>query len=151
MVLIAEDSKIQAKILENRLIQAGYAVHVAHDGAAAIEMARRQKPNVIISDIEMPRMTGYEFCRAVKQDPALRDVPVILLSTLSEAVDIIKGLDAGADNYVTKPYDPNYLLARVESLLKSPVSDGDAGSGNANWPSLWPARPIASSRGASRC
>lgn len=127
VALIAEDSKIQAKVLENRLIQAGYVVRVAHDGAAAIEMARQQKPNVIISDIEMPRMTGYEFCRAVKQDAALRDVPVILLSTLSEAVDIIKGLDAGADNYVTKPYDPNYLLARVDALLKTPVHEGPAG------------------------
>src|SRR5579862_900491 len=97
-VLIAEDSKIQAKILENRLIAAGYTVRVAHDGAAAFELARQQKPTVIISDIEMPRMTGYEFCRAVKHDPDLCDVPVILLSTLSEAVDIIKGLDAGADN-----------------------------------------------------
>ena len=129
VALIAEDSKIQAKILENRLTQAGYVVRVAHDGTAAIEMARQQKPNVIISDIEMPRMTGYEFCRAVKQDPNLRDVPVVLLSTLSEAVDIIKGLDAGADNYVTKPYDPNYLLARVDSLLKSPVSESDTGAG----------------------
>jgi len=130
VVLIAEDSRIQAKILENRLTAAGYVVRVAHDGAAAIDMARQEKPTVIISDIEMPRMSGYEFCRAVKQDPNLRGVPVILLSTLSEAVDIIKGLDAGADNYVTKPYDPNYLLARVDSLLKSPVSDGDAVSGS---------------------
>lgn len=129
LALIAEDSRMQAKILENRLTQAGYLVRVAHDGAAALELARRQKPDVIISDIEMPQMTGYEFCRAVKHDPKLRNVPVVLLSTLSEAVDIIKGLDAGADNYVTKPYDPNYLLARVESLLKSPVSEGEPGAG----------------------
>lgn len=128
--LIAEDSRIQAKILENRLTQAGYSVRVAGDGAAAFEMARQEKPNVIISDIEMPRMTGYEFCRLVKQEPTLRDVPVILLSTLSEAVDIIKGLDAGADNYVTKPYDPNYLLSRVDSLLKVPVSNADVGPEN---------------------
>jgi sigma-B regulation protein RsbU (phosphoserine phosphatase) len=129
-VLIAEDSKIQAKILENRLIAAGYTVRVAHDGAAALELARQQKPTLIISDIEMPRMTGYEFCRAVKEDSDLRGVPVILLSTLSEAVDIIKGLDAGADNYVTKPYDPNYLLARVDSLLKTPVSDNADATGD---------------------
>lgn len=129
IALIAEDSRIQAKVLEGRLIEAGYIVRVASDGAEAIEMARREKPHVIISDIEMPRMTGYEFCRAVKQDSNLRDVPVVLLSTLSDAVDIIRGLDAGADNYVTKPYDPTYLLSRVESLLKSPVGDDDAGSG----------------------
>lgn len=127
VALIAEDSRIQAKILESRLQQAGYTVHVGADGAAALELARQHKPDVIISDIEMPRMTGYEFCRAVKQDPALSDVPVILLSTLADSVDIIKGLDAGADNYVTKPYDPNYLLARVDALLKTPVDDAAPG------------------------
>ena len=129
IALIAEDSRIQAKILESWLTGAGYVVSVAQDGAQAIEMARARKPHVIISDIEMPRMNGYDFCRAVKQDQALRDVPVILLSTLAEAVDIIKGLDAGADNYVTKPYDPSYLLARVDSLLKSPLGNGESTPG----------------------
>jgi len=123
VALIAEDSRIQARVLEGRLTQAGYSVHVAADGAAALAMARRRKPDVIISDIEMPKMSGYDFCRAVKQDPALKDVPVMLLSTLNDPVDIIKGLDAGADNYVTKPYDLNYLLARIDSLLSSPVRD----------------------------
>ncbi|HEX7379302.1 MAG TPA: SpoIIE family protein phosphatase [Pirellulales bacterium] len=123
LVLIAEDSRIQAKILESRLAQSGYEVLVGNDGAAALELARRRRPDIIISDIEMPRMTGYELCHAVKHDATLSDVPVILLSTLADSVDIIKGLDAGADNYVTKPYDPNYLLARVESLLKTPLDD----------------------------
>ncbi len=127
VALIAEDSRIQAKILESRLQQAGFTVHVGGDGAAALELARRHRPDIIISDIEMPRMTGYEFCRAVKEDPKLRDVPVILLSTLADAVDIIKGLDAGADNYVTKPYDPAYLLGRVDALLKTPVDDAAPG------------------------
>ena len=121
VALIAEDSKIQAKVLQQRLAQAGYTVHVAHDGAAAYEEARRYKPHIIVSDIEMPRMSGYDFCRAVKQDPGLRHTPVILLSTLTDPHDIIKGLDAGADNYVTKPYDPNYLLARMESLRQTPL------------------------------
>ena len=127
VALIAEDSRIQAKILESRLQQAGYIVHVGGDGAAALDLAQQHKPDVIISDIEMPRMTGYEFCRAVKQDPALSDVPVILLSTLADSVDIIKGLDAGADNYVTKPYDPNYLLARVDALRNTPVDEAAPG------------------------
>lgn len=120
--LIAEDSRIQAKILENRLIQGGYEVAVAGDGGKALELARQRKPDIIISDIEMPRVTGYEFCRSVKQDPQLRHVPVILLSTLSEPEDIIRGLDAGADNYVTKPYDHNYLLSRIEALRSNPIT-----------------------------
>lgn len=73
----------------------------------------------------MPHVTGYEFCRAVKHDPTLCSVPVILLSTLSEAEDIIRGLDAGADNYVTKPYDTGYLLARIEALRSTPVATGE--------------------------
>jgi sigma-B regulation protein RsbU (phosphoserine phosphatase) len=122
VALIAEDSRIQAKVLETRLTEAGYVVQVAHDGAAAVEAVRKRQPDIIISDIEMPRMTGYEFCRTVKHDPALCHIPVILLSTLSEAEDIIKGLDAGADNYVTKPYDLKYLLGRIEALRQTPVA-----------------------------
>ena len=70
----------------------------------------------------MPVMTGYELCKAVKNDPNLQTIPFILLSTLSEAEDIIKGLDSGADNYVTKPYDPQYLISRVASLLETPLA-----------------------------
>src|SRR5262249_58305886 len=121
VVLIAEDSKMQAKVLQQRLAHAGCPLHGAQDGAAAYEEARRHKPHIIVSDIEMPRMSGYDFCRAVKQDPGLRHIPVILLSTLTDPHDIIKGLDAGADNYVTKPYDPNYPLARMESLRQTPL------------------------------
>ena len=101
-------------------------MRVAGDGEAALQLAREAKPDVVISDIEMPRMTGYELCRSLKQSPQLRDVPVVLLSTLADAEDIIRGLDAGADNYVTKPYDPKFLVARVESLLQTPLTfDGD--------------------------
>lgn len=120
--LIAEDSRIQAKFLEQILVRAGFSVRAAGDGHAALQMAREAKPDVVISDIEMPRMTGYELCRTLKQSPQLRDVPVVLLSTLADAEDIIRGLDAGADNYVTKPYDPKFLIARIESLLQTPLT-----------------------------
>ena len=123
-VLIAEDSRIQAKILQRRLIEAGHVVRWGENGAEALKLAREQRPDIIISDIEMPEMTGYEFCKAVKGDPALRGVPFILLSTLSDPIDIIRGLDAGADNYVTKPYEPDYLLGRMQSLLASPIDEG---------------------------
>jgi phosphoserine phosphatase RsbU/P len=120
-VLIAEDSRIQAKILEQFLVQAGYQVRVASDGAAALRSAQEDRPDVVVSDIEMPHMNGYELCRAIKHSPDLSNVPVVLLSTLSDAEDIIRGLDAGADNYVTKPYDPKYLIGRLESLLETPM------------------------------
>jgi len=122
-VLIAEDSRIQAKMLQRRLVEAGHAVRWGETGADALALARERRPDIIVSDIEMPVMTGYEFCKAVKTDPALRTVPFILLSTLADPIDIIRGLDAGADNYVTKPYEPDFLLARMQSLLASPLAD----------------------------
>ncbi len=127
-VLIAEDSRMQAKMLQRRLVEAGHAVRWAENGSDALAMARERRPDIIVSDIEMPVMTGYEFCKAVKTDPALRTVPFILLSTLADPIDIIRGLDAGADNYVTKPYEPEYLLGRMQSLLATPLADEDEGS-----------------------
>ena len=124
-VLIAEDNRLQAKILEDRLVRAGYRVRVGRDGAEALRLAREQRPDIIVSDIEMPIMTGHELCRAIKSDEELRTVPLILLSTLSEPQDIIRGLDCGADNYVTKPYRPEYLMSRMESLLQTPLGHHD--------------------------
>jgi sigma-B regulation protein RsbU (phosphoserine phosphatase) len=124
-VLIAEDSRMQAKILQKRLVDAGHTVRWAENGSLALDMARERRPDIIISDIEMPVATGYDFCKAVKSDPSLRSIPFILLSTLSDPVDIIRGLDAGADNYVTKPYEPDYLLGRVAALLATPLGDED--------------------------
>ncbi|MEI6257078.1 MAG: fused response regulator/phosphatase [Planctomycetota bacterium] len=132
-VLIAEDSRIQAKMLNRWLVEAGHTVRWGETGAHALALARERRPDIIVSDIEMPVMTGYEFCKAVKTDPTLRTVPFILLSTLADPIDIIRGLDAGADNYVTKPYEPAFLLARIQSLLASPLEE--AGDGD-NTPML---------------
>jgi phosphoserine phosphatase RsbU/P len=127
-VVIAEDSRIQARMLIRRLEEAGHTVRWGETGALALALAKERRPDIIISDIEMPEMTGYEFCKAAKSDPALKTVPFILLSTLSDPIDIIRGLDAGADNYVTKPYEPDYLLGRMNSLLASPLESADDGS-----------------------
>ncbi len=124
-VVIAEDSRIQARMLQKRLTEAGHTVRWGENGALALALVKERRPDVIISDIEMPEMTGYEFCKAVKTDAALKTIPLILLSTLSDPIDIIRGLDAGADNYVTKPYDPDYLLGRMASLLATPIDSGD--------------------------
>ena len=112
-------------MLRKRLVEAGYDVRVGVNGAEALALIRERPPQIIISDIEMPEMTGFELCHAVKTDPALKRIPLILLSTLSSPEDIIQGLHAGADNYVTKPYEAAYLLGRVESLLNTPISQDD--------------------------
>ena len=124
-VVIAEDSRIQARMLIRRLEEAGHTVRWGETGSQALALVRERRPDIIVSDIEMPEMTGYEFCKAVKSDPALRTIPFILLSTLADPIDIIRGLDAGADNYVTKPYEPEYLLGRMRSLLATPLESAD--------------------------
>jgi len=124
-VLIAEDSKIQARMLIRRLEEAGHTVRWGENGKLALDLLRERRPDIIVSDIEMPEMTGYEFCKTVKTDATFRTIPFILLSTLSDPIDIIRGLDAGADNYVTKPYEPSYLLGRIDALLATPLEADD--------------------------
>lgn len=128
-VMIAEDSPIQAEILRRRLNEHGFTVRVGVDGADALEQIRARKPTILVSDIEMPTLDGYELCSAVKRDPQLQDVPVILLSSLSDPEDIVRGLHAGADNYVTKPYEPAYLISRIHALLESASDNGSNGNG----------------------
>ena len=129
-IVIAEDSRVQAKVLQQRLNGAGYEAYVGLNGALALELVKQHRPDVVVSDIEMPTMTGYELCRAIKQDTDLRHTPVILLSTLAEAEDIIRGLDAGADNYITKPFDTNYLISRIEALRTTPLADAESATTN---------------------
>lgn len=119
-VLVVEDSALQAAMLRKLLVADGYVVTVASDGRQALEKLEEELPLVIISDIDMPEMNGYELCRAVKSQARTRHIPVILLTNLGDPRNVIEGLQAGADNYVTKPYDNLGLLARVESLRLSP-------------------------------
>ena len=123
VIVIAEDSRVQGKVLQQRLIAAGYDAHIGLNGELALELVNQLKPDLVVSDIEMPKMNGYELCSAIKQSPELRHIPVILLSTLNDAEDIIRGLAAKADNYITKPYDINFLVARIEDLRTNPVVD----------------------------
>ena len=116
-ILIAEDSRTQAEQLAFLLEQHGYRVTIAADGKQALLAAQAQKPTLIISDIVMPEMDGYELCKAIKSDEKLKDIPVILVTTLSDSRDVIRGLECGADNFIRKPYDERYLLSRINYLL----------------------------------
>ncbi len=121
-ILVVDDSRVQSKVLKNLLQDRGYAVRAAADGREALDMVREKKPTLIISDIVMPVMNGYDLCFALKQDEMLRDVPVILLTSLADTSDIVLGLMARADYYLTKPYSPEYLLSTITDLLKQPPS-----------------------------
>ena len=116
-ILIAEDSLTQAQRLERILQQHGYHVTVTSNGRLALESARRRKPTLIISDVVMPDMDGYELCRQIKSDASLADIPLILVTTLSDPQEVIRGLECRADNFILKPYDETYLLNRVRFVL----------------------------------
>jgi diguanylate cyclase (GGDEF)-like protein/PAS domain S-box-containing protein len=117
-ILIVEDSATQAQHLAYLLrTEGGYRVRIAGDGAAGLAAARERAPTMIVSDISMPVMDGFTMCQEVKKDPALRDIPVILLTSLTSLYDVIRGLDCGADNFIRKPYDGKYLLGRVRFIL----------------------------------
>ncbi len=125
-ILIVDDSRVQSKLLKDLLQNRGYLVRAAADGREALDMAREKKPTLIISDVVMPIMNGYDMCLALKQDEALREVPVILLTSLSDTSDIVLGLMARADYYLTKPYSPDYLLDTIKEVLQQPVLPPDA-------------------------
>jgi signal transduction histidine kinase len=116
-ILIAEDSPTQAQRLRYILEQQGYRVTAAVNGRLALEAAQQRKPALILSDIVMPEMDGYELSRRVKSDPNLADVPVILVTSLSDPHDVIRGLECRADNFILKPYDERYLLSRLRFVL----------------------------------
>jgi PAS domain S-box-containing protein/diguanylate cyclase (GGDEF)-like protein len=116
-ILVVEDSATQARQLAQLLVKAGYRVRIAADGSAGLDAAREQPPTMILADIAMPRMDGFEMCKAIKKDEGLRDIPVILLTSLSSLYDVIKGLDCGADNFIRKPFEADYLLGRIRFIL----------------------------------
>jgi two-component system, sensor histidine kinase and response regulator len=116
-ILIAEDSQTQAERLCHYLSTRGFAVTVTRDGRQALSAARQVRPVMIISDVVMPEMDGYTLCKEIKSLPALRDIPVVLLTSLSGPQDIVRGLECGADSFIRKPYDDKYLISRVEFIL----------------------------------
>jgi two-component system sensor histidine kinase/response regulator len=116
-ILAAEDSIVQAKRITYFFESIQVKYKICKNGAEALEYAKKNKPTLLISDIVMPLMDGYELCLQIKEDPELMDIPVILLTSLSDPMDIIKGLQAGADNFITKPYEDDYLKMRINYLL----------------------------------
>jgi len=116
-ILIAEDSPTQAAHLKRILEGQDFRVVVTHDGKEALAALHRHKPTLVITDIRMPEMNGYELCHQIRADEQLADLPLILLTELSDPEDVFKGLQCGADNFITKPYDPGKLVARIEYLL----------------------------------
>ena len=116
-LLVVEDSPTQVEQIKYVLEKHDYGVAVAKNGKEAIDYLNTNLPSIIISDVIMPGIDGFELCKRIKADERLKNIPVILLTTLSEAEDVIKGLDSGADNFMTKPFNEDALIERIHYVL----------------------------------
>ncbi|MFB8787806.1 MAG: response regulator [Potamolinea sp.] len=117
-VLVVEDSLAQRQMISDLLKGSGLTVDVASDGVEALEHIQRLTPDVVVLDIVMPRMNGYELCRRLKADPKTQNVPVVMCSSKGEEFDRYWGMKQGADAYIAKPFQPTELIGTVKQLLR---------------------------------
>ena len=131
LILIVEDSAIQATMLKRFLLSEGYQVAVANNGIQGLKITQEQNPALVLSDINMPEMNGFELCSHIKKAPQLQDIPVVLMTSLTDVMDVIKGLECKADNFLIKPYDNADLLVRIKYMLLSRdmYKQADSGQG----------------------
>ena len=116
-ILVVDDEPEAVELVEFNLKQAGYAVTTAADGAEALKKARAQTPDLIVLDVMLPEMDGFEICKTLRLDAATAKVPIIMLTAKAAEIDRVLGLELGADDYLTKPFSPRELLLRVKKML----------------------------------
>ena len=117
-ILLVEDDEDILQLLAFNFESAGFDAHTAEDGAVGLAKARRHKPDLVVLDLMLPGMNGFDVCKELKRDPETMDIPVIMLTARSEEVDRIVGLELGADDYVVKPFSFRELLLRVRAVLR---------------------------------
>ena len=116
-VLVVDDIPVNVKLLEAKLLVEYYEVVTAHDGQTALQVVQEQRPDIILLDVMMPGMDGYEVCRQLKADVSTAHIPVVMVTALNEVSDRVRGLEAGADDFLTKPVNDVALFARIRSLV----------------------------------
>src|SRR5882724_10544735 len=117
-ILVVDDSPANVEILQMRLQAQGYEIKTATDGEEALVAVRDTQPDLILLDVMMPKMDGFEVCRRLRADPSLPFIPIIMVTARTDARDVVAGLEAGGDEYLTKPVDQAALVARVKSMLR---------------------------------
>lgn len=123
-VLVVDDDKDIVRLVKSYLEQAGFSVLTAYDGESALHVMRRDKPDLAVLDLMMPQRDGWDVTRVVRSDSALAKIPIIMLTARVEDTDKILGLELGADDYVTKPFNPREVVARVRSVLRRAQDNG---------------------------
>jgi two-component system phosphate regulon response regulator PhoB len=116
-ILVVDDEPEAVELVEFNLKQAGYAVMTAADGAEALKKVRGQTPDLVVLDVMLPEMDGFEICKALRLDPATAKIPIIMLTAKAAEIDRVLGLELGADDYLTKPFSPRELLLRIKKIL----------------------------------
>ena len=116
-ILVVDDVKQNVKLLRVILTASEYDVVEAYDGEEALEKVKTENPDLILLDIMMPKLTGYEVCEKLRSDEKTSNLPIVLITSLREMDDRIKGIEAGADNFISKPFNKAELLARVKALI----------------------------------
>jgi DNA-binding response OmpR family regulator len=116
-ILVAEDQQHVRSLIEFKLKNSGYTVVCVEDGRAALQKARELKPDLILLDVMMPLMTGFEVLGALRQEETTKKIPILMVTAQSNEEEVLKGLELGADDYITKPFSPNELAARVKTVL----------------------------------
>jgi len=118
-ILIAEDERDIRDLINFTLGFAGYQVVATSNGEEAYQAALREIPDLILLDVRMPRMTGYEACKLLKEEESTRNIPIIFLSAKGQESEVKTGLEAGAEEYILKPFSPDQLVERIKAVLKS--------------------------------
>lgn len=124
-ILLVEDERDLLELLKYNLDREGYDVATAETGEDGLKQVRNQPPDLILLDLMLPAMDGLEVCRGLKARPDTASIPVVMLTAKGEEGDIVRGLELGADDYITKPFSPRVLMARIKAVLRRAEADGD--------------------------